>query len=61
MLLSLAGELADTTLFAASAGVEYFRFGRERVEKGLAKARETKNRDLEGHCQELIAAAKKAM
>jgi alkanesulfonate monooxygenase SsuD/methylene tetrahydromethanopterin reductase-like flavin-dependent oxidoreductase (luciferase family) len=38
MLLSLAGELADTTLFAASAGVEYFRFGRERVEKGLAKA-----------------------
>jgi 5,10-methylenetetrahydromethanopterin reductase len=38
MLLSLAGELADTTLFAASAGVEYFRFGRERVERGLAKA-----------------------
>jgi 5,10-methylenetetrahydromethanopterin reductase len=38
MLLSLAGELADTTLFAASAGVEYFRYGRERVEKGLAKA-----------------------
>jgi alkanesulfonate monooxygenase SsuD/methylene tetrahydromethanopterin reductase-like flavin-dependent oxidoreductase (luciferase family) len=38
MLLSLAGELADTTLFAASAGIEYFRFGRERVEKGLAKA-----------------------
>ena len=38
MLLRLAGELADTTLFAASAGVEYFRFGRERVERGLAKA-----------------------
>jgi alkanesulfonate monooxygenase SsuD/methylene tetrahydromethanopterin reductase-like flavin-dependent oxidoreductase (luciferase family) len=38
MLLSLAGELADTTLFAASAGVEYFRFGRDRVEQGLAKA-----------------------
>jgi 5,10-methylenetetrahydromethanopterin reductase len=38
MLLRLAGELADTTLFAASAGVEYFRFGRGRVEKGLAKA-----------------------
>jgi len=38
MLLSLAGELADTTLFAASAGVESFRFGRARVEKGLAKA-----------------------
>src|SRR4051794_40557506 len=35
MLLRLAGELADTTLFAASAGVEYFRFGRGRVEKGL--------------------------
>ncbi|HUR54062.1 MAG TPA: tetratricopeptide repeat protein [Gemmataceae bacterium] len=30
------------------------------AEKGLAKARETKNRDLEGHCQELVAAAKKA-
>src|SRR6476661_10472310 len=38
MLLSLAGELADTTLFAASSGVEYFRFGRERVERGLRKA-----------------------
>ena len=38
MLLRLAGELADTTLFAASAGVDYFRFGRERVEKGLRKA-----------------------
>src|SRR4029078_2330075 len=25
-------------IFAASAGVEYFRFGRERVERGLAKA-----------------------
>jgi 5,10-methylenetetrahydromethanopterin reductase len=38
MLLRLAGELADTTLFAASAGVDYFRFGRERVERGLAAA-----------------------
>ncbi len=38
MLLSLAGELADTTLFAASGGLEYFRFGRERVEKGMRKA-----------------------
>jgi 5,10-methylenetetrahydromethanopterin reductase len=38
MLLRLAGELADTTLFAASAGAGYFRFGRERVERGLAKA-----------------------
>jgi 5,10-methylenetetrahydromethanopterin reductase len=38
MLLSLAGELADTTLFAASGGIEYFRFGRERVERGLRKA-----------------------
>lgn len=38
MLLQLAGELADTTLFAASAGVDYFEFARARVEKGLAKA-----------------------
>jgi alkanesulfonate monooxygenase SsuD/methylene tetrahydromethanopterin reductase-like flavin-dependent oxidoreductase (luciferase family) len=38
MLLSLAGELADTTLFAASGGAAYFRFGRARVERGLAKA-----------------------
>jgi hypothetical protein len=30
------------------------------AEKGLAKARETGNRDLEGHCLELQAAAKKA-
>ena len=30
------------------------------AEKGLEKARATKNRDLEGHCQELIAAAKRA-
>jgi 5,10-methylenetetrahydromethanopterin reductase len=37
MLLSLAGELADTTLFAASGGLEYFRFGRERVERGMRK------------------------
>jgi 5,10-methylenetetrahydromethanopterin reductase len=38
MLLGLAGELADTTLLAASAGVDYFAFARERVERGLAKA-----------------------
>jgi 5,10-methylenetetrahydromethanopterin reductase len=38
MLLRLAGEIADTTLFAASAGVDYFRFGRAQVEKGLRKA-----------------------
>jgi hypothetical protein len=31
------------------------------AEKGLAKAKETRNRDLEGHSQELLAAAKKAM
>jgi hypothetical protein len=31
------------------------------AEAGLAKARETKNRDLEGHCQELVAAAKKTI
>ena len=30
------------------------------AEKGLTKARETRNRDLEGHTQELLAAAKKA-
>ena len=30
------------------------------AERGLAKARELRNRDLEGHCQELVAAAKKA-
>jgi tetratricopeptide (TPR) repeat protein len=29
------------------------------AEKGLAKARETRNGDLEGHCQELLAAAKR--
>jgi len=29
------------------------------AEKGLAKAREINNRDLEGHCQELIGAARK--
>jgi len=29
------------------------------AERGLAKAQEAGNRDLEGHCQELIAAAKK--
>jgi 5,10-methylenetetrahydromethanopterin reductase len=38
MLLRLAGELADTTLFAASGGAAYFRFGRERVQRGLRKA-----------------------
>ena len=31
------------------------------AEKGLARAKETRNRDLEGHTQELLAAAKKAM
>jgi predicted Zn-dependent protease len=30
------------------------------AEKGLAKAKETRNGDLEGHCQELLAAAKRA-
>ena len=30
------------------------------AEKGLARAKETRNGDLEGHCQELLAAAKKA-
>ncbi|HSQ56811.1 MAG TPA: tetratricopeptide repeat protein [Gemmata sp.] len=31
------------------------------AERGLTKAREQSNRDLEGHCEELVAAAKKAM
>jgi tetratricopeptide (TPR) repeat protein len=31
------------------------------AERGLEKARATGNRDLEGHCQELAAAARKAM
>jgi tetratricopeptide (TPR) repeat protein len=31
------------------------------AERGLAKAKELNNRDLEGHCMELIGAAKKAM
>lgn len=30
------------------------------AEKGLEKARQTRNGDLEGHCQELLAAAKRA-
>jgi len=29
------------------------------AEKGLSKAKETRNGDLEGHCQELLAAAKR--
>ena len=36
-----------------SAKAEYF------AGKGLAKAKETRNGDLEGHCQELLAAAKR--
>jgi 5,10-methylenetetrahydromethanopterin reductase len=38
MLLGLAGELADTTLLAASSGVKYLEFARGRVERGMAKA-----------------------
>ncbi len=38
MLLRVAGELADTTLLAASASVEYIRFARAQVERGMAKA-----------------------
>ena len=38
MLLALAGEIADGTLFAAGSGVDYFRFAMEQVEKGLARA-----------------------
>ena len=45
MLLRLAGQLADTTLFAASAGTGYFRFARAEVEKGLRKGRPPARRD----------------
>jgi 5,10-methylenetetrahydromethanopterin reductase len=38
MLLRLAGQLADTTLLAASAGVDYFRWAIQQVEGGLARA-----------------------
>jgi alkanesulfonate monooxygenase SsuD/methylene tetrahydromethanopterin reductase-like flavin-dependent oxidoreductase (luciferase family) len=38
MLLRLAGELADTTLLAASAGAAYIGWAREQVERGLARA-----------------------
>jgi len=38
MLLSLSGQLADTTLLAASAGIAYFRFAIAQVQKGLKKA-----------------------
>jgi 5,10-methylenetetrahydromethanopterin reductase len=38
MLLQPAGEIADTTLLAASAGIEHFRFARAQVERGLAKS-----------------------
>ena len=37
-LLRLSGELADTTLLAASSGAAYIRFARTQVERGLAKA-----------------------
>ena len=42
------------------AAAQERRQGRYFAEKGLAKAKETRNRDLEGHCQELLAAAKRA-
>ena len=38
MLLQLAGQIADRTLFGAAAGVDYFRWAQERVAIGLAKA-----------------------
>jgi 5,10-methylenetetrahydromethanopterin reductase len=38
MLLRLAGELADTTLLAASSGEAYIRYARGRVEGGLVRA-----------------------
>jgi len=38
MLLRLSGELADTTLLAASSGEAYIRYARSQVERGLAKS-----------------------
>lgn len=38
MLLRLSGELADTTLLAASSGEAYIRYARTQVERGLAKS-----------------------
>jgi 5,10-methylenetetrahydromethanopterin reductase len=38
MLLHLAGQVADTTLFGAAAGLDYFRFAMTQVKKGLLKA-----------------------
>jgi len=38
MLLRLAGELADTTLLAASSGEAYIRYARSQVERGLSRA-----------------------
>lgn len=38
MLLRLSGELADTTLLAASSGGAYIRYARSQVERGLAKS-----------------------
>lgn len=37
-MLQLAGELADVTLFPATAGLEYFRYARAEVAKGLERA-----------------------
>ena len=38
MMLRLAGELADVTLLAASAGLDYFRYAMAEVETGLERA-----------------------
>ncbi len=38
MLLQLAGQIADRTLFGAAAGVDYFRWAQDRVAIGLEKA-----------------------
>jgi 5,10-methylenetetrahydromethanopterin reductase len=38
MLLRLSGELADTTLLAASSGEAYIRYARAQVERGLARS-----------------------
>lgn len=47
---------AAEEMLRLKAGAKALQF----AERGLAKARELRNRDLEGHCQELVAAAKKA-
>jgi 5,10-methylenetetrahydromethanopterin reductase len=51
MMLQLAGRLADRTLLAAGAGVEYFRYARGQVEIGLQKS----GRQVDAMAYETIA------